>query len=184
MCPTRRPSWPGSTRKRPSIRSARYGTTGYCMGGPIVMRTAGSLPERIGAGCTFHGGGLTTSNPDSPHLLIPKHESQHADRHRGQRRSEGPDVEGHPAQGVRRCEGVGGDRGVQGRRSRGWMPPDSQNHNAEAAERGCGNASWRCSRRRWRKACAAVAPGEPTQSVGVDKKEVACRIANWTAAQS
>jgi carboxymethylenebutenolidase len=41
------------------------------LGGPIVMRTAATLPKRIGAGCTFHGGGLTTINPDSPHLLIP-----------------------------------------------------------------------------------------------------------------
>ncbi len=36
------------------------------------MRTAATLPERIGAGCSFHGGGLTTPNADSPHLLIPK----------------------------------------------------------------------------------------------------------------
>jgi carboxymethylenebutenolidase len=49
----------------------KIGTTGYCMGGPMVMRTAGSLPKRIGAGCTFHGGGLTTSDANSPHLLIP-----------------------------------------------------------------------------------------------------------------
>jgi len=53
-------------------RHRKIGTTGYCMGGPMVFRTAGSLPKRIGAGCSFHGGGLTTTNPDSPHLLIPK----------------------------------------------------------------------------------------------------------------
>lgn len=52
--------------------SKQIGTTGYCMGGPIVMRTAAAVPERIGAGCTFHGGGLVTGGPDSPHLLIPK----------------------------------------------------------------------------------------------------------------
>lgn len=50
----------------------KIGTTGYCMGGPIVMRTAATVPDRIGAGCSFHGGGLTTKNPDSPHLLVPK----------------------------------------------------------------------------------------------------------------
>jgi carboxymethylenebutenolidase len=50
----------------------KIGTTGYCMGGPIVMRTAGNIPERVGAGATFHGGGLNTPAPDSPHLLIPK----------------------------------------------------------------------------------------------------------------
>lgn len=48
------------------------GTTGYCMGGPLVMRTAAAVPERIGAAGTFHGGGLATDKPDSPHLLIPK----------------------------------------------------------------------------------------------------------------
>jgi carboxymethylenebutenolidase len=49
----------------------KIGTTGYCMGGPLVLRTAASLPDRIGAGATFHGGGLVTDKPDSPHLLIP-----------------------------------------------------------------------------------------------------------------
>ncbi len=52
--------------------SKKVGTTGYCMGGPLVMRTAASLPNRVGAGATFHGGGLVTDKPDSPHLLIPK----------------------------------------------------------------------------------------------------------------
>lgn len=49
----------------------KIGTMGYCMGGPIVMRTAAALPERIGAGGSFHGGGLVTENADSPHLGIP-----------------------------------------------------------------------------------------------------------------
>lgn len=54
----------------------KIGTIGYCMGGPIVMRTAAAVPERIGAAGTFHGGGLATKNEDSPHLLIPKMKAQ------------------------------------------------------------------------------------------------------------
>jgi carboxymethylenebutenolidase len=50
----------------------KMGTTGYCMGGPIVMRTAAAVPDRIGAGASFHGGGLVTKEPDSPHLLVPQ----------------------------------------------------------------------------------------------------------------
>jgi carboxymethylenebutenolidase len=42
------------------------------MGGPIVMRTAAAVPERVGAGASFHGGGLATKTPDSPHLLVPQ----------------------------------------------------------------------------------------------------------------
>ncbi|MGQ0620039.1 MAG: dienelactone hydrolase family protein [Panacagrimonas sp.] len=52
-------------------RERKIGTAGYCMGGPLVMRTAACLPERIGAAASFHGGGLATDQPDSPHLLIP-----------------------------------------------------------------------------------------------------------------
>jgi carboxymethylenebutenolidase len=53
-------------------RHKRIGTGGYCMTGPFTMRTAAALPERVGAGASFHGGGLVTDQPDSPHLLIPK----------------------------------------------------------------------------------------------------------------
>jgi carboxymethylenebutenolidase len=50
----------------------KVGTQGYCMGGALVVRTAAALPNRIGAGASFHGGGLVTDKPDSPHLLAPK----------------------------------------------------------------------------------------------------------------
>ena len=53
-------------------KKKKIGTQGYCMGGPLVVRTAAALPNRIGAGGSFHGGGLVTPNPDSPHLLAPK----------------------------------------------------------------------------------------------------------------
>ncbi len=52
--------------------SKKIGTQGYCMGGPLVMKTAAALPNRIGAGASFHGGGLVTDQPSSPHLLAPK----------------------------------------------------------------------------------------------------------------
>ena len=52
--------------------SKKLGTTGYCMGGPITMRSAAALPERIGAAASFHGGGLVTEAPDSPHRLVPQ----------------------------------------------------------------------------------------------------------------
>jgi carboxymethylenebutenolidase len=54
----------------------KIGTTGYCMGGPMVFRTAAAVPERVGAAATFHGGGLVTKGDDSPHLLIPKMKAQ------------------------------------------------------------------------------------------------------------
>jgi carboxymethylenebutenolidase len=53
-------------------RNKKVGTQGYCMGGALVVRTAAAVPHRIGAGASFHGGGLVTQNPNSPHLLAPK----------------------------------------------------------------------------------------------------------------
>jgi carboxymethylenebutenolidase len=53
-------------------RTKKIGTQGYCMGGALVVRTAAAVPNRIGAGASFHGGGLVTANPDSPHLLATK----------------------------------------------------------------------------------------------------------------
>ena len=53
-------------------KAKKIGTQGYCMGGPLVVKTAAALPDRIGAGASFHGGGLVTDKPDSPHLLAPK----------------------------------------------------------------------------------------------------------------
>jgi carboxymethylenebutenolidase len=53
-------------------KAKKIGTQGYCMGGPLVVRTAAALPDRIGAGASFHGGGLVSDKPESPHLLAPK----------------------------------------------------------------------------------------------------------------
>ena len=53
-------------------KAKKIGTQGYCMGGALVVKTAAALPNRVGAGASFHGGGLVTDKPDSPHLLAPK----------------------------------------------------------------------------------------------------------------
>jgi carboxymethylenebutenolidase len=63
----------GYLSSQPAVDSKRkMGTAGYCMGGPMTMRTAATFPDRIGAGASFHGASLATDKPDSPHLLVPK----------------------------------------------------------------------------------------------------------------
>jgi carboxymethylenebutenolidase len=47
------------------------------MGGPMTLQAAAAAPQRIGAGASFHGGGLVTDKPDSPHLLVPKIKAQY-----------------------------------------------------------------------------------------------------------
>ena len=53
-------------------KKKKMGVQGYCMGGPLTFRTAATQAGRIGAAVTFHGGGLATDKPDSPHLMIPQ----------------------------------------------------------------------------------------------------------------
>ncbi|MGO8855282.1 MAG: dienelactone hydrolase family protein [Steroidobacteraceae bacterium] len=62
---------------QPSVNNkAKMGVVGYCMGGPMTMQAAAANPARIGAGASFHGGGLVTDKPDSPHLLVPRIKAQ------------------------------------------------------------------------------------------------------------
>jgi carboxymethylenebutenolidase len=64
--------------RQPSVdKKKKMAVTGYCYGGPFTLRTAAAFPARIGAGASFHGGGLVTDKPDSPHLLIPKVKAQY-----------------------------------------------------------------------------------------------------------
>jgi carboxymethylenebutenolidase len=57
-------------------KKAKMGVFGYCMGGPMTMQAAAANPGRVGAGASFHGGGLVTDKPDSPHLKVPQMKAQ------------------------------------------------------------------------------------------------------------
>jgi len=63
--------------QQPSVaKNKKIGTQGYCMGGPIAFRTSASAPDRVGAVASFHGGGLVTDQPNSPHLQAAKTKAQ------------------------------------------------------------------------------------------------------------
>ena len=58
-------------------KKKKVGTQGYCMGGPLAFRTAGIAPSRVGAVASFHGGGLVTDAPTSPHLTLPVSQAEY-----------------------------------------------------------------------------------------------------------
>jgi carboxymethylenebutenolidase len=63
--------------QQPSVaKNRKIGTQGYCMGGPIAFRTSAAVPDRVGAVASFHGGGLVTDQPNSPHLQASKTKAQ------------------------------------------------------------------------------------------------------------
>ena len=119
---------------QPSVSKKRkMGTMGYCMSGPFTLRTAAEFPQRIGAGASFHGGGLVTDKPDSPHLLIPKiraHFLMAIAENDDQRQPEAKDV-------LRKAFGqanVPAEIEVYPAKH-GWCPPDSAVYNDAQAER-------------------------------------------------
>jgi len=58
-------------------RKKKAGVQGYCMGGPLSVRTAAAVPDRIAAVASFHGGGMVTDAPTSPHLLLTKTKAEY-----------------------------------------------------------------------------------------------------------
>ncbi len=114
--------------------SRKVGTMGYCMGGPLIMRTAGAVPERVGAAASFHGGGLVTDRDDSPHLLIPQSPAHvlHAVAEN--------DDERNPTQKVVLAEtyaanGIPAEIEVYEGTLHGWCPIDSRVYNEAQAEK-------------------------------------------------
>jgi carboxymethylenebutenolidase len=120
---------------QPSVSKTRkIGTTGYCMGGPIVMRTAAAVPDRVGAGASFHGGGLVTQAADSPHLLVPQMKAQFLFAV-----AENDDMRDPEAKNVLRDTyakaKLPAEIEVYAGAAHGWCPPDSQVYNQAQAEK-------------------------------------------------
>jgi carboxymethylenebutenolidase len=120
---------------QPSVdTSKRIGTTGYCMGGPMVMRTVAAVPERLGAGATFHGGGLATDADNSPHLLIPQ--TQSAMLHCVAANDDEADpVAKDTLSTAYATARLPAEIEVYDGALHGWCPPDSQVYNEAQAER-------------------------------------------------
>jgi carboxymethylenebutenolidase len=115
-------------------KKRKIGTTGYCMTGPFTMRTAAAIPDRIGAGASFHGGGLVTDRPDSPHLLVSQMQAHFLFAIAASDDERDPEAknvlrktydEAHLPAEIEVYEGA----------MHGWCPPDSRVYNEAQAER-------------------------------------------------
>ena len=120
---------------QPSVdRKRRMGTMGYCMSGPFTFRTAATLPERVGAGASFHGGGLVTDKPDSPHLLIPKLRAQFLVAIASNDDQRQPEQKTVLREAFEKAK-VPAEVEVYAGALHGWCPPDSRVYNDEQAEK-------------------------------------------------
>ena len=115
-------------------RKRKIGTTGYCMGGPIVMRTAAAVPDRIGAGASVHGGGLVTKAPDSPHLLIPTMKAHFLFAVAENDDQREPETKNVLREWFDKAK-LPAEIEVYAGAAHGWCPPDSAVYNEKQAER-------------------------------------------------
>jgi carboxymethylenebutenolidase len=121
--------------KQTSVDSKRkLATSGYCMGGPITMRAAAAFPDRIGAAASFHGGGLVTDKPDSPHLLVPKMKAHYLFAIAENDDEKQPDAKDVLRQAFAKSK-LPAEIEVYAGAMHGWCPPDSQVYNAAQAEK-------------------------------------------------
>lgn len=118
-------------------KKRKMGTTGYCMGGPFVFRTASAFPARVGAGATFHGGGLATDKPESPHLLIPQMKAQFLIAIAENDDQREPEVKNILRDSFAKAH-LTAEIEVYAGTKHGWCPPDSAVYNAEQAEKAWG----------------------------------------------
>jgi carboxymethylenebutenolidase len=81
------------------VNGPKAGVVGYCFTGSMTVRTAAAAPDTIAVSTSFHGGGLYTDQPDSPHLLLPKIKAQLYFGHAVQDRS-------MPAEAIAKFEGA------------------------------------------------------------------------------
>lgn len=115
-------------------RKRKMGTMGYCMTGPYTLRTAAEFPDRVGAGASFHGGGLVTDKPDSPHLLIPKIKAHYLFAIAANDDERQPEAKTVLREAFAKAH-VPAQIEVYAGTLHGWCPTDSKVYNQEQAEK-------------------------------------------------
>ena len=114
--------WLGFLRDRAEVRDGPIGTVGYCMGGRFSLRLAGEFPEAVAAAASFHGAGMATDQPDSPHLAAVHADRRALHRPRGQRPRDGSGADGPADPGAGRGPRAAHRGAVRGRVAR--LDPD------------------------------------------------------------
>jgi len=114
--------------------SRKIGTTGYCMTGSYTIRLAAAMPDRIGAGGSFHGGGLATDADDSPHRLADQVKAGLLIAIAANDDERDPDAKVKLREAFD-AAGVDAEIEVYEGAMHGWCPPDSAVYNEAQAER-------------------------------------------------
>jgi len=121
--------------RQPQVAKGRkIGTQGYCMGGPIAFRTAAAMPDRVGGVASFHGGGLVTDSPNSPHLEAAKTKAQFLIAIASNDDARSPNEKNVLKETFAKAN-LSAEIEVYTDAAHGWCPPDSGVYNEPQAEK-------------------------------------------------
>ena len=115
-------------------KNRKIGTQGYCMGGPMAFRTSAAVPDRVGAVASFHGGGLVTTNPNSPHLQASKTKASFLVAVAANDDARAP-MEKDVLKETFAKANLSAEVEVYAGAAHGWCPPDSGVYNEPQAEK-------------------------------------------------
>src|SRR5256714_634525 len=115
-------------------KNRKVGTQGYCMGGPMAFRTAAAVPDRVGAVGSFHGGGLVTNMPNSPHLQASKTHAQFLICIASNDDMQRPNEKNVLKETFEKAK-LPAEIEVYAGAAHGWCPPDSRVYNEPQAEK-------------------------------------------------
>jgi carboxymethylenebutenolidase len=121
-------------QQSPVAKNRKMGVQGYCMGGPIAFRTAAAVPDRIGAVASFHGGGLVTNQPNSPHLEAAKSHAQFLIAIAANDDARSPNDKNILRETFAKAN-LPAEIEVYADAAHGWCPPDSHVYNEAQAEK-------------------------------------------------
>jgi carboxymethylenebutenolidase len=115
-------------------KNRKMGTQGYCMGGPMALRTAAAMPDRVGAVASFHGAGLVTKAPNSPHLQAATSKAQFLIAIATNDDQRSPTDKDAIKETFEKAK-LPAEVEVYTGALHGWCPPDTQVYNEAAAEK-------------------------------------------------
>lgn len=121
-------------RDLPGVASGPIGVTGYCMGARLAVRAAGARPEDVAACGGFHGGGLVTERPDSPHLALPGARAEFVFGHADQDPSMAPEAVAALG-GALDAAGLRAANEIYPGAAHGYTMADTASYDEDAAER-------------------------------------------------
>jgi|SRR5271166_1599668 len=115
-------------------RKGPVGVVGYCFSGKMATYAAAKRPDKVVAAASFHGGGLFTDAPASPHLTLPRIKARLYFAHATKDRSMPEEAIAHFEQALK---GWGGEYESETYKDafHSWTSSDSPVYNEPQAER-------------------------------------------------